>query len=107
MRDDAWAKPTLRLQPVNLGDLVISRDLREEGYSLNVDSPLLSMNSLRVNPHARFQEGRLEMIGSTGRRWKFTCIAGAGLVCLGTGTAFISGCSTANVSDTRASAKSD
>ena len=47
------------------------------------------------------------MIGSTGRRWKFTRIAGAGLVCLGAGSLIISGCSsTTAVSDSRASAKS-
>jgi hypothetical protein len=47
------------------------------------------------------------MIGSTGRRWKHICIAGAGLACLGAGTIFISGCSTTTVSDTRPSAKAD
>ncbi|MGE5194188.1 MAG: hypothetical protein ACM3U2_16975 [Deltaproteobacteria bacterium] len=47
------------------------------------------------------------MIGSTGRRWKLTCIAGAGLACLGAGTILISGCSTTTVSDARTSAKTD
>jgi hypothetical protein len=47
------------------------------------------------------------MIGSTGRRWKHICIAGAGLACLGAGTIFISGCSTTTVSDTRTPAKAD
>src|SRR5262245_39146658 len=47
------------------------------------------------------------MIGSTGRRWKLSIIAGAGLACLGAGTLSISGCSTATVSDSRTTGKSN
>jgi hypothetical protein len=47
------------------------------------------------------------MIGSTGRRWKLGIIAGAGLACLGAGPLFISGCSTATVSDSRTTGKSN
>src|SRR5262245_40241635 len=47
------------------------------------------------------------MIGSTGRRWKLSIIAGAGLACLGASTLSISGCSTATVSDSRAAGKSN
>jgi hypothetical protein len=47
------------------------------------------------------------MIGSTGRRWKLSIIAGAGLACLGAGALLISGCSTATVSDSRTTGKSN
>jgi hypothetical protein len=47
------------------------------------------------------------MIESTGRRWKLGIIAGAGLACLGAGPLFISGCSTATVSESRTTGKSN